>query len=101
MPCFLREPEQRNPEQQSGGNKQNGRTIGMMQTEELACKKYRKQQRRAHTAAQRQYDAVTEQACAARERTKCHAACNRSAVLSWECSGRFDLRVDGRKPRHH
>src|SRR5712664_375629 len=101
MPCFLGEPEQRSPQEQSGGDKENGRTIGMMQPKELTCKKYRKQQRRAHSAAQRQYDAVTQQACAARERTKSDAASNRSAVLIWECSGRFDAFADGREPRHH
>jgi hypothetical protein len=51
MPSFLREPEQRNSQEQSGANKENGRTIDMMQTKELTCKKYRKQERRAHTAA--------------------------------------------------
>ena len=30
MPGFLRESEQRYPKEQSGGNKENGRTIGMM-----------------------------------------------------------------------
>jgi hypothetical protein len=52
MPSFLREPEQRNRQEQSGGNKENGRTIGMMQTKQLTCKKYRKQERRAHTVSQ-------------------------------------------------
>ena len=28
-------------------------------------------------------------------------ASNRSAVLIWECSGRFDAFVDGAEPRHH
>ena len=35
MPCFLGEPEQRNPQEQSGGNKENSRTIGLTETEEL------------------------------------------------------------------
>ena len=29
MPCFLGEPDQRNPQEQSGGNKENSRTIGL------------------------------------------------------------------------
>ena len=62
MPCFLGEPKQRNPQEQSGNYKENGRTIGMTQIKELTCEKYRKQERRAHAAGQRQYDAVTQQA---------------------------------------
>ena len=98
MPCFLAEPNQRKPQEQSGDNKEDSRTIGMMETDELSSKKYRKQKRRADAAAQRQYDAVIQQACAARERTKCHAACSRGTVLIWECSGRSDAFVDGGEP---
>ena len=47
MPCFLGEPKQRNAEEQSGNYKENGRTIGITQTKELTCEKYRKQERRA------------------------------------------------------
>ena len=71
----------------------------MFQAEELTREKGCKQERSAHPAAERQYDAVTQQARAAFERTKCDAASNRSAVLLWEeCFGRFDTFVDCCQP---
>src|SRR6267154_5941164 len=97
-PCFLCEPKQRSPQEQRGHKKQNARAIDMFQAEELAREKGCKKERSAHPAAERQYDAVIQQARTARERTKCHAASNRSAVLIWECSGRLDVCVDGREP---
>src|SRR6266852_6992104 len=93
-PCFLCEPKQRNPQPK----KQNTRAIDMLQAKELAREKGCKKERSADPAAERQYDAVIQQARTARERTKCHAASNRSVVLIWECSGRFDVCVDGREP---
>ena len=70
MPCFLGEPKQRDPQEQSGENKEKSRTIGA-EAKKLTCKKYRKQECSAYAAAQRQYDAVAQQACAVHERTKC------------------------------
>ena len=92
------EPKQRNPQEQSGYKKQNARAIDMLQAKELAREKGCKQERSAHPAAERQYDAVIQQARTARELTKSHAASNRSALLIRECSGRFDVYVDSREP---
>jgi hypothetical protein len=74
------------------------RAIDMFQAKELAREKGCKKERSADPAAERQYDAGIQQARTATERTKCHAASNRRAVLIWECSGRFDVFVDGREP---
>lgn len=65
----------------------------MFQAKELAREKGCKKERSADPAAERQYDAGIQQARTATERTKCHAASNRRAVLIWECSGRFDVFV--------
>src|SRR5258705_5711224 len=81
--------------------KQNTRAIDMFQAKELAREKGCKKERRADPAAERQYDAVIQQARTACERTKCHAASNRRAVLIWESSGRFDVCVYCREPWHH
>jgi hypothetical protein len=67
-PCFLREPKQRNSEKNCGCKNQQARAIDMSQPKELARKKGRKQERSAHPAAERQYDAVIQQARTARER---------------------------------
>jgi hypothetical protein len=67
--------------------------IDMFQAKELAREKGCKKERSADPAAERQYDAVIQQARRAPERTRCHAASNRRAVLIWECSGRFDVFV--------
>jgi hypothetical protein len=69
------------------------RAIDMFQAKELAREKGCKKERSADPAAERQYDAVIQQARRAPERTRCHAASNRRAVLIWECSGRFDVFV--------
>jgi len=55
----------------------------MLQAKELAREKGCKKERSADPAAERQYDAVIQQARTARERTKCYAASNHRAVLIW------------------
>src|ERR1043166_3891522 len=96
MPGFLGEPEQPNAEEQGGGNKEKGRTIGMMPTKELGRKKYRKQERRAYSARQRHDDAVAQQAAGARGRTGRRP--RRGPVLIRKRPGRFDAVVDGCEP---
>src|SRR5258706_8128866 len=86
------------PKSNVAKKKQKARAIDMFQAKELAREKGCKKERSADPAAERQYDAVIQQARTARERTKCHAASNRRAVLIWECSGRVDACVDGREP---
>ena len=59
-PYFPGESKQRNPQEQRSDKKQNARAVDMMQAKKLAREKGCKQQRGAHTSAERQYDAVTQ-----------------------------------------